>query len=161
MRPTLVRPRGRAQLIRALAPIEFSQPSLSVSRRASAALPIGSRILLRECRLQTVSSKRYYSRDPLQAEHEANTVRGSRAARLQSEERARQERDGKHKEEGGSYKRKYAATLTNPSATRNESTHPSPSMQLLHFDSTSQKSCQDHGPAHLSNGIRFPSCSEL
>lgn len=41
--------------------------------------------------LPSVSNRRYYSRDPLQAEHEANTVRGNRAARSRSEEHARQQ----------------------------------------------------------------------
>ncbi|KAJ1023484.1 hypothetical protein NDA16_003101 [Ustilago loliicola] len=58
--------------------------------------------------MSSFSSKRYYSRDPLQAEHEANTVRGNRAARSRTEEQARQQQENKQNAEDGSYKQKLS-----------------------------------------------------
>ncbi|SPO27127.1 related to PSD1 - phosphatidylserine decarboxylase 1 [Ustilago trichophora] len=103
-----MRPRGRADLLRTLALVDSLQPTRSVSRRVAAPLSIGSGSLLKGTRFPSISSRRYYSRDPLQAEHEANTVRGNRAARSRTEEQARQYQEGKQKEDGGSYKQKLS-----------------------------------------------------
>ena len=103
-----MRPRGRAGLVRALAMVENLPSAPIIAQRRMAPLSIGSGWLLRESRLSSVSSRRYYSRDPLQAEHEANTVRGNRAARSRSEEQARQHQEGQHKQQGGSYMQKLS-----------------------------------------------------
>lgn len=102
-----MRPRGRVDLLRTLALVNSLQPTRSVSRRVAAPLSIGSGSLLKDTRFPSISSRRYYSRDPLQAEHEANTVRGNRAARSRTEEQAQQYQEGKQNEEGGSYKREF------------------------------------------------------
>lgn len=110
-----MRPSGRGQLLRSLA--------LTDSLRTTPArLPKGSATPLllvshthpsassHRNSLSSLSSKRYYSRDPLQAEHEANTVRGNRAARSRIEEQARQQQGNNQKGEDQSYKRKYGST---------------------------------------------------
>jgi phosphatidylserine decarboxylase len=67
-----------------------------------------------------ILSRRFYSRDPLQAEHEANTVRGHRAARIKSEEQAKQQQGGKQDGHKDSYQGEWSAnlaTVSDPAAT--------------------------------------------
>ncbi|KAF6767597.1 Phosphatidylserine decarboxylase-related [Kalmanozyma brasiliensis GHG001] len=108
----MLRPRGRGDLLRFVALTDSIQPSTPslLSRRVAIAQPLASSalVLARPPPHICISSRRYYSRDPLQAEHEANTVRGNRAARSRIEEQARQDQQGKGKENGGSYQQKLS-----------------------------------------------------
>lgn len=107
MRAPFLRPRGRSDLVRILALPDslHSVIPLISSRTISTASPsFRSTILL--VRPPSISTRRYYSRDPLQAEHEANTVRGNRAARSRAEEQAREHQQEKQKGNQGSYKQK-------------------------------------------------------
>ncbi|SJX62471.1 related to PSD1-phosphatidylserine decarboxylase 1 [Sporisorium reilianum f. sp. reilianum] len=111
MRTPILRPRGRADLLRILAPPEslHSATHLLPSRRPTVASP-SIATAIRLARPLSFSSKRYYSRNPLQAEHEANTVRGHRAARSRSDEQARQFHQSKQagQDQNPSYKQKLS-----------------------------------------------------
>ncbi|CDU26083.1 related to PSD1-phosphatidylserine decarboxylase 1 [Sporisorium scitamineum] len=111
MRAPILRPRGRGDLLRILALSENLQSTthLSPSRRSAVPSPSTSASILL-ARPPSFSTKRCYSRDPLQAEHEANTVRGNRAARSRSEEQARQFHHSKQggEEQRSSYKHKLS-----------------------------------------------------
>lgn len=100
-----MRPRGGAELVRTLALAQHAKPTTAIARRTPTLLPLGSYTYL-----PSASSRRYYSRDPLQAEHEANTVRGNRSARLRSEEQSKQHGQGNTDGPNGdgSYKGKFS-----------------------------------------------------
>ncbi|TKY86129.1 hypothetical protein EX895_004954 [Sporisorium graminicola] len=111
MRAPILRPRGRADLLRILAPPDSlcSARHFLPSRVSAIPTPsISTAILL--ARPLSSSAKRYYSRDPLQAEHEANTVRGNRVARGRTEEQARQFHQSQQgrEEQKPSYKQKLS-----------------------------------------------------
>lgn len=107
MRPTVLRPQGRSDLLRIVALTDPIGTSALLSRRTAVARPLTG-FLARSPPTSSISSRRYYSRDPLQAEHEANTVRGNRAARSRIEEQARQHEEDKQKE--GSYKQRLSSS---------------------------------------------------
>ncbi|KAJ9480201.1 Phosphatidylserine decarboxylase proenzyme 1, mitochondrial [Pseudozyma hubeiensis] len=109
MRATHLRLRAANDLVRILASTEpmILRSSLLSPRSIATATPCLRHPALKAVP-QIVSSRRYYSRDPLQAEHEANTVRGNRAARSRLEQHSRQDEQGKQKEHQGSYKQKLS-----------------------------------------------------
>lgn len=113
MQASLMRPRGRASLLyRPWAPAESLRATPALLRNTTAPVQLISSIQLsnpsHRINLYSYSSKRHYSRDPLQAELEANTVRGNRVARSRKEEQARQQEESRQKAEEGSYKRKFS-----------------------------------------------------
>ncbi|SPC67458.1 related to PSD1 - phosphatidylserine decarboxylase 1 [Ustilago sp. UG-2017b] len=113
MRASLMRPRGRASLLyRPWAPAESLRATPALLRNTTAPVQLISSIQLSNpshpINLYSYSSKRHYSHDPLQAELEANTVRGNRVARSRIEEQARQQEESRQKAEEGSYKQKLS-----------------------------------------------------
>lgn len=110
MRATALRPRARVDLLRTWALPQAVPSATHLLPRRSATTPLQSAhtsfLLIRPL---SSSTRRFSGRDPLQAEHEANTVRGNRAARSRLEEQAREQRQGKQKEhQGSSYKQKLS-----------------------------------------------------
>lgn len=112
--------------------------------------------------LSTTPWQRRASRDPLQAEREAGTVAGNRAARARAEALAR--------DPGGSAKNNSGQSDSGPDNSNSNSDSfggklIQPSALCSHSRLTlslfvCQLVSQRHGDARRSNGIRYRSCSE-
>ncbi|PWY97487.1 phosphatidylserine decarboxylase [Testicularia cyperi] len=80
----------------------------TISQTSRPQIRIRDRKPIPPLQLRLLPSPRHYSRDPLQAEHEANTVRGHRSARLRSEKEARKSPEDQSDSNDRSYREKLS-----------------------------------------------------